>query len=105
MTEKKTSRKKAAEDLSDFEPYPALNFDTDSEEETPGKEKLSIEEAFEKLDAMLQQMESDDFSLEDSFKNYREGMELLKYCNDSIDEVEQKVLALNEDGGLDAFEF
>ena len=31
------------------------------------------------------------------------GMELLKYCNESIDKVEKKVLVLNGEGKLDEF--
>ena len=30
-------------------------------------------------------------------------MELLKKCNQAIDQVEKKVLQINEDGGLDEF--
>ena len=30
-------------------------------------------------------------------------MELLKYCNESIDKVEKKVLVLNGEGKLDEF--
>jgi exodeoxyribonuclease VII small subunit len=42
-------------------------------------------------------------SLEDSFKLYKEGMKLIKFCNDKIDKVEKQVLKLNENGELDEF--
>ena len=42
-------------------------------------------------------------SLEDSFRLYKQGMELLKYCNDKLDTVEKKMLLMNEDGSLGEF--
>ena len=45
------------------------------EEGTPSGETL--EAAFGKLDQMLETLESSDVSLEDSFRLYKEGMELL----------------------------
>jgi len=67
------------------------------------KDKLSLEESFEKLDEMLGELESPDISLEDSFRVYQEGMQLLKQCNETIDRVEKSVLKLNENGELEEF--
>jgi len=39
-----------------------------------------------------------ELSLEDSFNLYQEGMELVKCCNRTINDVEKKVLALDENG-------
>ena len=36
-------------------------------------------------------------------KAFEEGMKLVKYCNDSIDKVEKKVLILGQDGEVDEF--
>ena len=44
-----------------------------------------------------------ELTLEESFTVYQKGMELLKYCNESIDKVEKKVLVLNGEGKLDEF--
>lgn len=65
--------------------------------------ELTLEEAFAKLDAVAEALESRDISLEDSFRMYQEGMNLLKLCNDKIDQVEKKILVMNGDGGLDEF--
>lgn len=70
--------------------------------ERPGK-KLSLEEAFGQLDGIIRRLEEEDISLEDSFGAYKKGMDLLKICNDKIDQVEKKVLVLNGEGGLDEF--
>ncbi len=64
---------------------------------------MSIEEKFAKLEEALNRMESEELSLEESFRIYKEGMELLKQCNDDIDKVEKQVMALNAEGELEAF--
>ena len=68
-----------------------------------GLEEISLEEAFGMLDEITCSLEKEDISLEDSFSAYKKGMDLLKICNDKIDQVEKKVLVLNEEGGLDEF--
>ncbi len=67
------------------------------------KDGLTLEEAFDRLDDIVKQLESENISLEDAFSDYKDGMDLLKYCNDSIDAVEKNVLKLNEEGETDAF--
>ncbi len=61
------------------------------------KEK-SMEEAFEELNELLTKMDSDQISLEDSFKLYQEGVQLVRYCNEKIDKVEKQLMILNEMG-------
>ncbi len=65
---------------------------------------MSLEEKFAKLEETAKRLESEDISLEESFRIYQEGMELLKQCNADIDKVEKQVLQLNEEGELVAFE-
>lgn len=67
-------------------------------EEQEMQEGFQLEEAFEKLGKTVEALEREDISLEESFRIYQEGMELLKKCNLEIDQVEKKVLVLNEDG-------
>lgn len=69
--------------------------------EAQTKKERNLEESFEKLDQMLQELESPDISLEESFQVYQEGMKLLKQCNEIIDRVEKSVLKLNENGELE----
>lgn len=69
----------------------------------PEIEKLSIEDAFGRLDTLLEKMEDKNTSLEDAFALYQQGMELLKHCNEKIDTVEKKIQIMNGDGGLDEF--
>lgn len=63
----------------------------------------TLEQTFEKLEEMIGNLEQEDISLEESFKLYKEGMRLIKSCNDKIDKVEKEVLKLNENGELDEF--
>lgn len=65
--------------------------------------ELTLEQTFERLEDMIAELEQEDVSLEESFKLYREGMKLIKSCNDKIDNVEKEVLKLNENGELDEF--
>ena len=65
------------------------------------EEKLSLEEALRKLDDTIEKMQSDEVSLEQSFQLYKEGMDYVKMCSETIDQVEKKVLMLNQEGELD----
>ena len=67
------------------------------------EKELTLEEAFARLEEITRRKKKKKISLEDSFAQYQKGMQLLKYCNDSIDKVEKKVLVLNGEGKLDEF--
>ena len=64
---------------------------------------LSLEEAFIEIDQLIEQLEQPDNTLEMSFQAFEKGMELVKYCNDSIDRIEKKVLVLGQNGELNEF--
>lgn len=64
------------------------------------EEKLSLEEALMKLDHTIEKLQAEDVSLEESFQLYKEGMEYVKLCTQTIDQVEKKVLMLNQEGQL-----
>lgn len=67
------------------------------------KKEVPLEEAFDKIEELLEALESDEITLEDSFRYYEQGMKLIKYCNATIDKVEKKVQKLSEKGELDEF--
>ena len=58
----------------------------------------SLETVFEQLDEIVEQLEAEDVSLEDSFGLYHKGMDLLKVCNEKIDAIEKKMMMLDENG-------
>ncbi len=60
------------------------------------EENKTIEEGFEQLGQIMEQMEAHDVSLEDSFAMYSEGMKLIKQLRERLDETEKKLLILEE---------
>lgn len=73
------------------------------EEGNEEEQVLSLEEAFAQLEEVIGHLETEEITLEESFAEYNRGMTLLARCNEKIDQVEKKVLKINEDGGLDEF--
>jgi exodeoxyribonuclease VII small subunit len=56
-----------------------------------------FESALEELEGVIEQLESGDLSLEDSLTAFEKGVGLVKYCNQKLSEVEQKVELLTKD--------
>jgi len=67
-----------------------------------GKTKLTFEQALEKLERIVEQIEQSKVSLEESIDKYGEGMKLIKHCRQVLDAAEKKIqqLARGEDGKL-----
>lgn len=65
--------------------------------------QMPLEEMFERLEFVIEKMETENVSLEESFRLYSEGMQLLKQCSETIDTVEKKVLVLDENGETHEF--
>ena len=63
---------------------------------TEKKEKL--EEMLDRLDQVIGTLEGEDVSLEEAFGLYDQGMKLIRRCNQTINEVEKKILVLDENG-------
>lgn len=74
------------------------------EEKEQKKDERTLQDIFAQLDKVIENMEQGEISLEESFQLYREGMELLKTCNDKIDKVEKKMLILDNEGEEHEFE-
>ena len=58
---------------------------------------LSLEENMEQLKNVLQDLESGEHSLEESFSLYERGIKLVRQANAQIDLVEKKIQVLKED--------
>lgn len=65
------------------------------------EKQSSLEELMEEIEDILDKMDEKEISLEDSFLLYEEGMKKLKLCNNRIDQVEKKMLVINEEGELE----
>lgn len=77
--------------------------DKDTAIQEEQEQPLSLEETFEQIEEVIARLEAEEITLEESFQEYNRGMKLLQHCNATIDQVEKKVLRINEDGGLDEF--
>ena len=55
------------------------------------KKEIKFEEALEKLAELNEKLESDEISLEDSVKLFKEGLELSKLCQKKLDEAKLEI--------------
>ena len=58
------------------------------------KNEISFEESLERLENLVNKMESGDATLEQSLVWFEEGMDLLKLCQVQLNNAEQKVQEL-----------
>ncbi|SUZ93839.1 uncharacterized protein METZ01_LOCUS46693 [marine metagenome] len=61
--------------------------------------KPSFEETLQRLETIVEKMESGEATLEKSLDWFEEGMELIKSCQDELEQAEQKVQELVEKSG------
>ena len=66
----------------------------------PQASDLNFEKAMDRLEAIVEQMESGKLPLEDLIVRYEEGMNLVKVCQDRLTKAEQKIeiIARNNSG-------
>jgi exodeoxyribonuclease VII small subunit len=57
----------------------------------------NFEDDLKKLQSILDDIESDKLSLEDSLQKYKEGMELSKKCQEALDEAKQVIKLLEDE--------
>lgn len=67
--------------------------------------ELSFEDAINKLDGIVKELESGNCGLDDAMTKYAEGMELAKICGDKLNSATEKVnKILAENGEIKDFE-
>ena len=66
----------------------------DKKANAPG---MTIEEAFQALDAILADLETDQNGLEETFAKYQKGLEYVKFLKERIDGIEKKLQILEEE--------
>ena len=59
--------------------------------------KASFEISLKKLEEVVEKLESDEVSLDESLKLFEQGVKLVRFCHTRLDEVEQKVQMLVAD--------
>jgi len=60
------------------------------------KERLSFEEALMKLESIVEQLEDEDITLQDSVKLYEEGVKMSKFCTEILEQAELRIEQVNE---------
>ena|SRR5579862_8117777 len=63
------------------------------------KEEQSFETAIGRLEAIVEQMESDKLPLEDLLLRYEEGVKLVKFCADKLQAAEKRIEIITRDAG------
>ena len=58
--------------------------------------ELKFEQAYKRLEEIAKLLEDGNTSLEDSFKLYDEGQELVKLCHNILDHAEKKLKIIKE---------
>lgn len=72
------------------------------------KNEISFEEAFKKLQEIVQGIEKGEQNLEDSLKKFEEGVSLTRICQNSLQAAELKVeqlLKISSDGQIETKKF
>ena len=65
------------------------------------KKEPKFEEALKKLEQIVEELEGGELSLEESLKQYEEGVHLSKLCAKRLEEAKKKIeLLMKEDGRL-----
>ncbi|AZP05494.1 exodeoxyribonuclease VII small subunit [Jeotgalibaca ciconiae] len=68
-------------------------------------EALTFEEAMKKLEGIVSSLESGDVPLEDALKQFQEGMELSKHCQDTLNNAEKTLTKIiSPDGSIQDYE-
>ncbi len=57
----------------------------------------SFEASLTALETIVSGLESEEVTLEDSIKKYKEGIQLVTRCNDAIDRIEKELVVIKEE--------
>jgi exodeoxyribonuclease VII small subunit len=63
---------------------------------------MKIEEKFEEIDKIINSLEMNEASLDESFELYKKGMDIIKECNTVIEKVEKQVVILTQEDEIEA---
>ena len=66
---------------------------------TKKSEEISFEEAAEKLESIVEAMESDELPLEKLLVQYEQGAKLVKICEDKLEAAEKRITQLEKSMG------
>ncbi len=61
------------------------------------EEKKTIEQNFEEIESIIQNMQEEDVTLDKSFELYNKGLNLVRDCSAQIDKIEKQIQIINEE--------
>ncbi|WP_423062787.1 exodeoxyribonuclease VII small subunit [Candidiatus Paracoxiella cheracis] len=64
-------------------------------------DSVDFEKSLNKLNDLVEKMERGNLSLEESLKNFEEGINLIRECQTALKTAEQKVQILTKENGRD----
>lgn len=62
-------------------------------------EELSFEESLEKLEEIVNKLETGDVPLDDAIDEFTKAMELVKLCNTKLNNAEEAIAKIVQDNG------
>jgi exodeoxyribonuclease VII small subunit len=65
------------------------------------KERLGFEEALKRLEAVVDKLNDQDISLEESVELYEEGIKLSKICSETLESAVLKIEQIDQSNGKD----
>lgn len=67
-------------------------------------ENMTYEEAIKRLEEIIHFLENDNIDLEKSISLFQEGVELSRFCDEKLKNIQKRVAQIYEDGQLKDFE-
>jgi exodeoxyribonuclease VII small subunit len=68
------------------------------------KEELSFETAMDQLEEIVEKLEEGEVPLEKALEFYQKGMDLSKYCHDTLQKAENQLTKMMTDEGEKSFD-
>lgn len=62
-------------------------------------DKLSFEESLDKLEEIVNKLETGEVPLDDAIEEFKKAMDLVKICNDKLNSAEEAIAKIVEDNG------
>lgn len=67
------------------------------------EKSVSLEERMDRLEQLIEKMESDHISLDESFALYKQGISEIKEAGEMLDAIEKEMLVMAPNGNLEEF--
>jgi exodeoxyribonuclease VII small subunit len=59
--------------------------------------RQTFESGIERLEAIVEELEDGDLTLDDALKKFQEGIKISRFCSKKLDETEKKIAILLKD--------